>query len=340
MSDAIQQTRPAPDVEHIADTGGENGRRAAQLGVAATAGLSDATLPGPLPDPRKGLFIIGAARSGTTILQNALNDSPDIYLFGEPNFHIDADTPDFARRFNAMHGYWGMQPTKSSYCPPVLPAGAGWRETLAWMARQHRHVGAKIVINPVRTADWLEQLSSFHCQNFYSSRYIFTFRDPVATITSTHELQILLMGKAEDITTMLRSYVDTISFFIRMLRTLPHVTALCHEDIDQQTFTQLGAWLGTDLSRSHLYYQAERVRRYQLVDMDASIQARMEPICALYAQLRQEARAGFTTPQLDQNNNHFNPNHFTPLGRLARSAAAIAETLPLVTTTLPPKQYI
>src|SRR5215469_5290504 len=47
----------------------------------------------------QGLFVIGAARSGTTVLQNALNDSRAIFLFGEPAFHDDAGGPDFASRY-------------------------------------------------------------------------------------------------------------------------------------------------------------------------------------------------------------------------------------------------
>jgi hypothetical protein len=51
----------------------------------------------------RGLFVIGAARTGTTILQNALNDSADVFLFGEPGFHRDPGSADFAVRYNSMH---------------------------------------------------------------------------------------------------------------------------------------------------------------------------------------------------------------------------------------------
>ena len=36
------------------------------------------------PSPRRGLFVVGCARSGGTILQNALNASDEVFLFGEP----------------------------------------------------------------------------------------------------------------------------------------------------------------------------------------------------------------------------------------------------------------
>jgi hypothetical protein len=78
-------------------------------------------LPATLP-PERGLFVIGAARSGTTILQNALNHSPAIFLFGEPNLHLETGEGNFAARYNEMHRSWSNQKTKSTYCPPILSA--------------------------------------------------------------------------------------------------------------------------------------------------------------------------------------------------------------------------
>ena len=43
-----------------------------------------AEAPGIAPPDDCGLFVIGAARSGTTVFQNALNSSPEIFLLGEP----------------------------------------------------------------------------------------------------------------------------------------------------------------------------------------------------------------------------------------------------------------
>ncbi|HTZ70484.1 MAG TPA: sulfotransferase, partial [Acetobacteraceae bacterium] len=202
--------------------------------------LTPASSPDPLPGPGslpadQGLFIIGAARSGTTILQNALNDSPEIFLFGEANFHTDPGTPDFAARYNAMHRSWHNQETKSSFCPPVLPRDSYWHDYVRWLASHHRLVGSKTVINPVRPAGWLERLFAFHCQHFYQSSYIFTFRDPVATILSTRDLQVLLSGHTEGLRSIMRNYVDTVLLFVSMLRALPNVRAVCHEDIDRAT---------------------------------------------------------------------------------------------------------
>ncbi len=278
------------------------------------------------------LFIIGAARSGTTILQNALNDSPDVYLLGEANFHKDPGTPGFAARFNAVHRYWSNQETKSSFCPPILPDDPCWQHYLLQLARTHRLVGEKVAINPMRPPEALDQLYAFQCQHFFSSRYVFTFRDPLATILSTRDLQELLIGRNDGLPAIMRSYVDTIRLFVRMLRTLPNVRALCHEDVNRETFDRLEIWLGVTLSDAHLYYDSARVRRYTEAGLDDETQACVATLRALYDRLRHELRTGFALPQLDQNNGHLNPGHLTPLGRLSRDADAIAAGLPAPST--------
>jgi hypothetical protein len=300
---------------------------------AGRAGPAAPGLPGAacdaLPD-RQGLFIIGAARSGTTILQNALNDSPDIFLFGEANFHTDPGTPDFAARYNAMHRAWRNQETKSSFCPPVLPQDGPWSDYIRRMAAHHRLVGSKTVINPVRPENWLPRLLAFHTGTFYKSRYIFTFRDPVATILSTRDLQMLLVGRTDGLAVIMRGYVDTIGLFVRMYRTLPHVTGVCHEDIDRATFDRLQGWLAVDLPNSHTYYDRGRVLSYSDAGLDGAERALAAPIVALYAMLREALQTGFATPQLDQNNNHLDPRHLTPLGHISRRAEMIAASLPAV----------
>ena len=281
----------------------------------------------PLP-AAQGLFIIGAARSGTTILQNALNDSPEIYLLGEAEFHKETCSTGFAARFNAGHRFWRNQETKSSFCPPVLADDLGWQDYLRQLARTHRLVGAKVVINPMRRPDALDQLFAFHCRSFFQSRYVFTFRDPLATILSTRDLQDLLIGRNDGLPAIMRSYVDTIRLYIRMTRILPHVRAVCHEDVSRETFDGLQSWLGVDLPNAHTYYDASRVLSYSAADLDDGERGHLAQLHALYDRLRRELRTGFVTPQLDQNNNHLNPGHLTPLGRLSRDADEVAAGLP------------
>ena len=280
-----------------------------------------------LPAAENCVFIVGAAHSGSTVLQNALNDSPDIFLFGEADFHTDPGTPDFAARYNAMHRAWSNQETKSSFCPPVLAGDGRWDEYLCWLATQHRLVGAKTVITAAGAEAAAEEWFAFQCRHFFRSRYIFTFRDPLATLLSTQGLQRLTIGKAESLAWVMSNYLAVIALYLRCLRILPNVQAICHEDADRAGFDRMEAWLGVKLPQAHLYYDAGRVHAYNDTALDAASRLKMAPIRSLYASLRQGVRDGFALPQLDQNNAHLVSSHFTPLGRLAREAEKLLASL-------------
>lgn len=280
-----------------------------------------------LPAAEQCVFIVGAARSGSTVLQNALNDSSDIFLLGEANFHSDPNTPDFAARYNAMHRSWANQENKSSYCPPVLAGDGRWNDFLCQLAQQYRLVGARTVITAAGAESAAEDWFAFHCRHFLKSRYIFTFRDPLATLLSTQELQRYTIGKAESLAWVMRNYLAMIALYLRCVRLLPYVQAVCHEDIDRAGFDRLEAWLGVQLPHAHLYYDPTRIRAYSDAALDANSRLKMAPIKALYGHLRHGARDGFALPQLDQNNEHLSNTHFTPLGRLARDTAKLMANL-------------
>ncbi len=278
----------------------------------------------PPPPPAGRLFVIGAARSGTTVLQNALNDSPDIFLLGEPDLRGDTG-PGFAARYNARHRAWGNQETKSSFCPAILPQDASWRDYFQALDGRYRWVGAKLVVNPIRPAEDLADLFDFHCRHFYDARYIFTFRDPLATALSTRDLQLLSRGESDGMQAIMRNVADVVSLYVRMLRNLPHVRAVFHEDLNAQVFEGLQAWLDVPLAAGAAYYDARRVRSYDDAQLTSEESLSMMAIRQLYADLRVGVKSGFATPQLEQNDGHLSSDHYTLLGSLDRRARVLSD---------------
>lgn len=266
----------------------------------------------------QGLFVLGAARSGTTVLQNALNDSRDIFLFGEPAFHDDPGSADFAARYNSKHRSWGNQETKSSFCPVFFEDDASWRGYVHHLATLYRYVGSKVVINPGNAQETCQRVFDFHCRHFYRSHYIFTFRNPIDVLMSTRGLAELNGDAPESYETVLSSFVRVIGLYIRMLRNLPYVDAVIHENVDETVFRDLGLKLRVDLARATSYYDSKRVRHYSLDDIPESSRESAKVVIELYENLRQHTRAGFGLVQLDQNSGHFDINHYTPLGALQR----------------------
>jgi len=266
----------------------------------------------------QGLFVIGAARSGTTVFQNALNSSREIFLLGEPALQQDPGTPDFAARYNAMHKSWGNQENKSSFCPPLFAQDATWHDYLAQLATLYRYVGSKIVVNPEHAAQTCQSLFDFHCRYFYRSHYVFTFRNPIDVLMSTRGLAELLGSKAESYDVVLKSFLHVIALYIRFLRNLPSVTAVFHEDIDESTFQQTGQWLGVSLSEASEYYDQRRVRHYALDQVPEHSRELAVTVIEIYQELRGQVSKGIRLLQLEQNSNHILSTHFTPLGALHR----------------------
>lgn len=267
---------------------------------------------------RRGLFVIGAARSGTTVFQNALNSSTEIFLLGEPALQDDPGTADFAARYNAMHRSWGNQENKSSFCPPVLLGDASWCDYLAHLATLYRYVGSKIVVTPEGAEQTCQKLFEFHCQHFYRSHYVFTFRNPIDVLISTRGLAELHGNEAASHAQVLKSFLHVVALYIRFLRNLPSVRAVFHEGIDATVFEQTGQWLDLDLGEAAKYYDGKRVRHYTLDDVPEHAQALALSVMEIYEELRDLVGAGVDLPQLEQNNNHLSPTHFTPLGSLNR----------------------
>ena len=234
-----------------------------------------------VPDDR-GLFVIGAARSGTTVFQNALNSSPEIFLLGEPALQDDPGTPDFAARYNAMHRSWGNQENKSSFCPPLFDQDAPWHHYLARLARHYRYVGSKIVVNPHEAARTCQQLFEFHCRHFYRSHYVFTFRNPIDVLMSTRGLAELNGDEAAGYDTVLKSFLQVMALYIRFLRNLPSVRAVFHEDLGEAVLRDTGAWLGVDLGEAAGYVLTLPDKRTIYLAGDTNVFTDMSLIQQLY----------------------------------------------------------
>ncbi len=267
---------------------------------------------------KRGLFIVGHARSGTTILQNALNDSDDIFLLGEPNLHYDAGGRDFRRRYNAMHRGFGNQENKSSYCPALFEDDESWDAYLIALNRRYRYVGAKIVVDPEGADIAAERIYEFAIREFSRSRYVFTFRNPVDVLCSMQNLCTYGGRQPPTAAAIMRSYLVCIRLYIRMLRTMPKVQVLFHGGISAATFADLGKMLKIDLGNCHKYYSDEKANSYT-PDLVGWERQAVDRVQAVYEEFRASATNGYDLIQIDQNRDAMlNPSHPTPLGLLCR----------------------
>lgn len=275
---------------------------------------------------RRGLFVIGGPRNGTTVLQDALNDCDEIFLFGEPDFHADPGTPDFARRYNDMHRSWSNQATKSTFCPALFERDAPWCDYLERLAETYKLVGSKIVLNPSTFLHDPRQVLDFYSRHFYNSHFIFTFRNPLHVSSSARDFQTMTGGDITPFEMLMASYVATVSLCIHMLRNFPHVHVVFHDNMTRRTFARLERELQVRLPRARRYYDQKNVRPYDVAPVLRAHGEKAQSMLDLYQDFRAEAIKGFAQVQLAQNSANPSPTHLTPLGWLMRRCEVLSET--------------
>ncbi len=265
---------------------------------------------------KRSLFIIGHARSGTTVLLSALNSSPDVYLLGEPDFHTDPGTPDFRARHRAMHAALGNQSVKSTALPPLLAGDAPWWTWLDALATYHRWVGAKIALNPGGIDPDHLILEAFQARQFYNATYIFCFRAPLQIALSRRELSVFNDQQIASWESVLFSIVSVIRLYIRMVRLFPNVHAVVHENAGSD-LPRLAVALDCDLTAAASYYDTRHVRYHEgsppaeLIERYASVGRVHDILCSIIAD-------GVPHAQREQNDTNISPGHLTRLGQLSR----------------------
>jgi hypothetical protein len=236
---------------------------------------------------KNGAFIVGPARCGTTVLQGALNSSPDLFLFGEANWAHRSDGADFADWYNAMHRDTNNnQPTKSTYCPRLLDRPATWRDYYNALAECYLFVGDKLALGPQHFGATASDQLEFFCRNFYLARYILTLRSPATTIASC--LRVFTPTPAIN---WIVAYINAFLLIIDVLRNIRHTRMLFYEDVSPESFLALGQFLGVELKLAAAYYDSRRsftstphAPDYRFNDEEATL---IDVLSAIYSDYRE-----------------------------------------------------
>ena len=206
------------------------GRAAIEIAVPGNSpacwGLSSEQL-GVLGD--KGVFIVGNARSGTAILCDCFNLSPEIFLLGEANVYLHHRRDDFAAKFNRQHEDVRNRRGKGTYLPPAIAAESGGMAALWRMGRFHRYVGEKIAFGPHGTVggqSHQELFFAFHARYFYASKYFLTLRAPAECIWSMAK-----MFPQKDPRELYESWLNTLKIQLDLLHAFPNAYLILFENL-------------------------------------------------------------------------------------------------------------
>ncbi|MCX7353068.1 MAG: sulfotransferase, partial [Proteobacteria bacterium] len=204
----------------------------------------------------RGLFVVGHARSGTTILLDALNSSRDVYCLGEANLHKTVEKTDFCNWFNAMHRSFNNPLMKSSYLPDFSDQ-SGWG-VLKKMSESYKFVGEKVAFRQEELGYDYVSFFNFSAKYFQSSNYICVIRHPRSV--SASNIEMFTAGRLNDDTleAVAISQMQCYYLIMCLASTLKNVFVIVHERIEQNTFNYLGSMLDINLDKAGSYYDFKK----------------------------------------------------------------------------------
>lgn len=234
----------------------------------------------------QGLFVVGCARSGTTILARALNHSPEVMLLEEPNFSFNQHIEDFTAFFNGLHRSMGNARMKGTYVRPPVAPESGPLALLLRLAQEHRLVGEKVAIGPHHYgANWENVFLEFHARYFYRSPHLLILRSPAETIWSMQK-----MFPDRQLDALFSTWLRAISLSIDVYRVLHDARIVFFEDISAEWYSRIGKLLDLELQIPESMLGGSYVRsRLSHGELPPALQPRADLCSAcgdIYAELR------------------------------------------------------
>jgi Sulfotransferase family len=194
------------------------------------------------------IFILGFARSSTTITTQLLNSAPNVLLLGEANFYLRNTEPRFSDWYNRMHFGFRNQVSKTSYAPDFVPEiEHDWLDWLSQARKYYAYVGDKMAFSAQHFGlAEPSAIQSFFESRFFDARYVFTIREPVQTLLSAARLFGIQDNRA--LIPEILAWLRFVQLWADWVRTFPSTYTFAAEDLGPETLADLQRFLGIDLS--------------------------------------------------------------------------------------------
>jgi hypothetical protein len=248
-------------------------------------------------------FVIGPARSGTTILAQIVNANDRAFLTTEANYYLGSAYPDFREWYNHQHQTYGNQASKSSYAPDLSDPGE--HQWWQWLARAAFHfdlVGDKMAYTDFDTSRHdPNKFMSFFESRFFESRYMFIFRDPVQTMLSSAVLW------DRDPRSFVASWASIVKLWADFIRVFPFTMTILHAELNDAKIAEIGVFLGLDLSASARLLDHREQRRHRSADIaDGPFVTRIRPLLEMiYSEIKETVSMERVLLQADQKRDRY-----------------------------------
>lgn len=194
------------------------------------------------------LFLLGFARSSTSIYTQVLNSSRDIFILGEANFYLPHHEHRFVDWYKKMHIEFDNQVSKTTYAPDFLPdISHSWLDWLIEAKKCYKLVGDKMAFS-AQHFNFVEpnKIQSFFEARFFNSKYIFTLRNPLQTLISTAKL--FGISKEIQIAAEIIAWLRFVQMWANWVRIFPNTLTFSADAPSSDTICAIQAFLGIDLS--------------------------------------------------------------------------------------------
>ena len=213
---------------------------------------------------RRCLFVMGFARSSTTITLEILNTAPNALLLGEANFFQPREAPRWRDWYNTQHVSFRNQATKSAYTPDFVPDRLHtWWEWMEAAAAHYDVLGDKVAFSSNHLAgSGPEAISRFFEARFFGAKYVFLLRNPIDTLLSMAKLA----GIDNDVALMCecRAWLRYVQLWADWVRNFPHTLTLIADDFGPQTVADLASFTGLALNDAELLLDERNRRRHEI----------------------------------------------------------------------------
>ena len=194
---------------------------------------------GPRDERARHVFVTGHARSGSTILMDVLNSSPDVFILNEAELYWNRQTAEFASYFNKRAAAKQYEIAKGRFIPPDVAGLADGDAVLSRLAKHYRLTGDKVALGPNRD----EQVHIFHylTGRQLNAFHIFTIRRPDAALVSMHEMFADTPGSA-----LIDVWLDTLSLVVCGLHVIPRSYVVPLDRLSDGVLHRLASLLDID----------------------------------------------------------------------------------------------
>lgn len=230
----------------------------------------------------RSIFVVGYARSGTTITAEILNTNRDVYILGEANFFAKNDCERFRDWYNEQHVRFNNQTTKTCYAPNFLPEGAHtWWQWLGEACTLHTFVGDKMALSYEQFKNTPpEDIRGFFEARFYTSKYIFLIRNPIQTILSS--TKILNIKNDAEVTQQIVGWLTYLKMWCDWIRTFPNTITLVTDVLDGNHVRAISDFTGIDLLGAELLLDDRCRRIHSLPTEHVSLSYSREELLKIY----------------------------------------------------------